>query len=89
MWEMLDVTEHLLVVPKRHALSLDELTDEEKLDHMNILASYEAKGYNIYARSVDSTTRSVAHQHTHLIKASGRRAKIVLFFQKPYFLFKF
>lgn len=89
MWEMLDVVGHLLVVPKRHVLSLKELTDEEKLDHMNIIAAYEAEGYNIYARSVDSSTRSVPHQHTHLIKASGKRAKAVLFLQKPYFLFKF
>lgn len=89
MWEMLDVVEHLLVVPKRHVLSLNELTDEEKLDHMNIIAAYEAEGYNIYARSVSSSTRSVPHQHTHLIKASGKRAKAVLFLQKPYFLFKF
>lgn len=77
------------MVPKRHVLSLKELTDEEKLDHMNIIAAYEAEGYNIYARSVDSSTRSVPHQHTHLIKASGKRAKAVLFLQKPYFLFKF
>jgi diadenosine tetraphosphate (Ap4A) HIT family hydrolase len=88
VWEMQDVEEHLMIIPRRHVKSLHELTPEEKLDIMTIAGGYEVKGYNIYARAADSTTRSVAHQHTHLIKTTNQRARMILQSQKPYLLFK-
>jgi diadenosine tetraphosphate (Ap4A) HIT family hydrolase len=88
LWELHDVTEHLLVMPKRHVLSLAELTDQEQLAIMQRIAQYEAKGFNVYARGVGFARRSVAHQHTHLIKASNKPAKFSMFIQKPYLLIK-
>ena len=84
LWEHHHVTEHLMVLPIRHLHTLAEFSDEELLDHARILAEYEANGYNIYARSVDSTVRSVSHQHTHLIKLSPKFARAGFYTRKPY-----
>lgn len=89
IWEYHDVIDHLMVVPKRHVRSLSELEDAELLEIMKLLAEFEAKDYNIYARSIDSLHRTVvAHQHTHLIKLDGKSPKLSVFVNKPYFLLK-
>lgn len=88
-WELRRVVDHLLVLPKRHVLSLQELNEAERLDIMNIIADYEGKGYEIYARSPVSHTRSVPHQHTHLIKTGGKTGRGLLFWRKPYILLRF
>lgn len=89
IWEYHDVTDHLMVVPKRHVRSLSELDEAELTEIMKLLAEFEAKDYNIYARSIDSKHRTVvAHQHTHLIKLDSKSPKLAFFLTKPYFLFK-
>jgi len=81
------VLDHLMIVPKRHVESLNDFTDQEKLDLMSLAGEYEAKGYNVYARGMGSITRSVKHQHTHLIKIkNGAKAKLIFYLQKPHFL---
>lgn len=52
------------------------------------ISQYEDNGYHIYARPTNSVTRSVPHQHTHLIKTSDKSVRATFFLQKPYFLFK-
>ncbi|MDB5176192.1 MAG: hypothetical protein JWM81_1050 [Candidatus Saccharibacteria bacterium] len=89
MWEMRNVTEHLMVIPKKHVLGLAELPEAAMLDIIKLIAEYEAKGYNVYARAVDSAQRSQPHQHTHLIKLDSKPGRFVLFLSKPYFLLKF
>jgi diadenosine tetraphosphate (Ap4A) HIT family hydrolase len=85
LWELIDVTEHLMVIPKRHVKSLSELDDAELLDLMRVIAAYESKNYNVYARSIDSVMRSVPlHQHTHLINTSGKPPKAAFYFKKPH-----
>jgi diadenosine tetraphosphate (Ap4A) HIT family hydrolase len=86
MFEGQRVADHLMVIPKRHVESLDEFTDAEKLDQMAVMSEYEKQGYDIYARGVGNIARSVKHQHTHLIKTVNKRAKFVLFANKPYIL---
>lgn len=89
LWEFRDVTEHLLVVPKRHVKSLVDLTREEQHELMDIIAEYEGQNYNIYARSSDSVQRTVPlHQHTHIIKTNDKHAKTVFYSKKPYFVAK-
>jgi hypothetical protein len=51
---------------------------------MVIISEYEAKGYNIYARGHGNVSRSVKHQHTHLIKLVDKPAKLILYAKKPY-----
>lgn len=83
------VSDHLMVIPKRHVENLKDFTNQEKIDTMNIVGEYEANGYNVYARGVGSKTRSVKHQHTHLIKLDDKTMNLLVFVQKPYFLMKF
>lgn len=88
LWELHDVEDHLLIVPKRHVETLSELTNAEKLAVMDRAAEYEAKGYSIYARGVGFVKRSVKHQHTHLIKVTNKKPRIAIFLQSPYYLLK-
>lgn len=87
-WDFMKVTDHLLLVPNRHIESLGEFTAEEKRDVIDIMAEYELRGYNVYARSSLSTIKSVPHQHTHLIKTDNIRAKFLFYVAKPYLLFR-
>ena len=90
LWEFRNVSEHLMVIPKRHVKSIAELTTDERKDIIDILSAYEAENYNIYARAVESVQRTVPlHQHTHLIKTDNKQAHGALFLRKPYFLYKF
>jgi diadenosine tetraphosphate (Ap4A) HIT family hydrolase len=52
LWEMHGVTEHLLLLPKRHVMSLSELGPEERLEIIDTIAEYESLGYHTYARSL-------------------------------------
>jgi diadenosine tetraphosphate (Ap4A) HIT family hydrolase len=89
MWEFRDVTEHLLIVPKRHVPSLSDLTDEERYELMDLMSEYELKEYNIYARSTKSVQRTIPlHQHTHLFKTDTKRARVALYVKKPYIVAK-
>lgn len=89
MFEGQRVTENLMVIPIRHVKSLADFTDEEKLEYMTILGKYEKQNYDIYARGVGSVTRSMVHQHTHLIKMENinKLPRVLFFIRKPYFLF--
>ena len=89
VWEMQKVSEHLMIVPKKHVGSLSQLSSAERLEIIDTIAKYEALDYNIYSRSVNNNVRTVPlHQHTHLIKKTGKPAKLILATQKPYFLLK-
>lgn len=88
LWELFDVVDHLLIIPKRHVEALSELDSQERLAVMDAAAEYEGKGYNVYARGVGFVNRSVKHQHTHLIKVTNDKPRIALFLKTPYYLFK-
>lgn len=89
IWEHRNVVEHLMVVPKEHKKGLADLPAEAKLAIINAISMFEAKGYDIYARSVQSALRSVSeHQHTHLIKTDDKPASISLYIKKPYIVTK-
>lgn len=88
LWELHDVENHLLVIPKRHVETLAELNDKESIAVLEQAAKYELLGYSIYARGVGFVKRSVKHQHTHLIKVTNKKPRLALFVQSPYFLFK-
>lgn len=88
IWEMRTVKDHLLLMPKRHVKSLGELGAEERAEIMDVISDYESNDYNVYARAVSNNTRSVTHQHTHLIKTDHRNIHAALMLKKPYLLFK-
>lgn len=89
LWELRRVTDHLLVIPRRHVHHLNELNSAERADIMDFIAEYEGvKHYEVYARSPSSVTRSVGHQHTHLIKADNKPKRGLVFLRKPYILWR-
>lgn len=83
-WDDHKVQEHLLVIPKQHTDTLSELPEAWAAEYVRLVTRYEKDGYNIYARPPKAKTKSVTHQHTHLIKISDDKAKIVLFSHRPY-----
>lgn len=83
------VEDHLMIIPKRHIETLVDFTDQEMLDQMRLIGKYEATGYNIYARGSGSVSRSVRHQHTHLIKTENtRKPRLVVYAARPHLLIK-
>lgn len=86
IWDENDVTDHLMIVPKRHVVSLSELTDKERKTFMELVAEYESQGYSLYARAPQNIIKSVVHQHTHLIKLGQKRKKFHFFLRKPHIL---
>ncbi len=82
------VTDHLMIIPKRHLESLNDFTDKEALEMFRLTAKYEQLGYNVYARGKGSVTRSVQHQHTHLIKTNNKINRFLFYIRRPYFLIK-
>ncbi len=89
LWELRSVTDHLLLLPKRHVRSLSQLTKKEREAVMDMMCEYEGKNYNIYARGINSKQRSIDHQHTHLIKTHDKQARGSLTLKKPYVFIKF
>lgn len=86
IFEGREVTEHYMIIPRRHVETMDELSDDERLAIMKVASDYEKQGFNVYARGVGSITRSVKHQHTHLIKITNKPTKLYLYLKKPYFV---
>jgi diadenosine tetraphosphate (Ap4A) HIT family hydrolase len=86
MFEGRKVIDHVMVIPKHHRESIADFTDQERLDQMAIAGDYESRGYNVYARGKGSVSRSVNHQHTHLIKLSNNKPRFIFFAEKPHLL---
>jgi dihydrofolate reductase/diadenosine tetraphosphate (Ap4A) HIT family hydrolase len=64
---------HLLVVPKKHYLSLSEMPDEFRQSYLEIVATveghFELKAYSHFMRvgTMARTGASIAHLHAHII----------------------
>ena len=84
LWDGQNVADHLMIVPKKHTASLADIPKDASAEFVQLLGSYEKKGYNIYARAPASVIKSVLHQHTHLIKPAGRPKKFVFLLRKPF-----
>ncbi len=84
VWDDQDVQEHLLMAPKRHIDTLGDLDANEAVEYVNLIASYETQGYNIYMRPPQSEVKTVPHQHTHLIKPLPKTHNMLFVLRKPY-----
>ena len=84
-WEKHPVIEHLMIIPKQHVDSLRDLSFDESKEYIDLISDYEFNGYNLYARPASSKTRSVVHQHTHLIKLASEKDKKITFLSKRLF----
>ena len=79
IWDSFFVDEHLMLIPKRHIDSIGGLYVDERVQFAELLADYEAVGYSIYGRAANNGAKSIAHQHTHLIKVSSRKLHSLLY----------
>lgn len=60
---------HFLIVPKRHLISLDQFSDEEKKEWLEIFNYYLNESYLIFNRQFwKHKDASVEHFHTHAFK---------------------
>ncbi len=87
IWDQKPVEDHLMIVPKRHTDSIAKFNQTEKIEFLDKLSEYEGQGYNVYARSPGDVTKSIIHQHTHLIRAKPKEIKYLFYLKKPYFRF--
>lgn len=66
---------HIMIFPIRHITSLDEMTEEEALDHFRILKAsirilndeFSPHGYNIGYNMGDFSGASIGHLHQHIV----------------------
>lgn len=86
IWDSMGVSEHLMVVPKRHAESIGEFTASEAKEYLSLIAHFESSSYSLYSRAKENAAKSVPHQHTHLIKLNNKRKKLVVFIHRPHWL---
>ena len=77
-WDFRQVTQHFMVIPKRHVETIAELNQTERKEYLEIIAKYESEGYSLYLRSAKNQTRSQPHLHTHLIKSGKENNKFIL-----------
>lgn len=84
LWDSQIVSDHLLVVPREHTDTLASLPATAAQEFVKLISDYEIKGYNVYARAPGSAMKSLVHQHTHLIKLSGRKIRFLLYLKRPY-----
>lgn len=86
-WDMKEVDHHIMIVPMRHVDSIAHFNGKENAEFLRMLAKFESQGYNFYGRSPGDITKSIEHQHTHLIKPTGKEIKRLVYSDKPHLLF--
>jgi diadenosine tetraphosphate (Ap4A) HIT family hydrolase len=84
VWDSQTVVDHLNLAPVAHTDTLSDLSPAAAKEYVDIISDYESRGYSIYARAPGSVAKSIKHQHTHLIKLSGRKIKFLLYLNQPY-----
>lgn len=84
LWDSQTVLDHILVVPIQHTDTLADIPPVAAQDFVRLISQYESEGYSVWARPPGSVTKSLAHQHTHLIKLSGKSIRFLLYLRRPY-----
>ena len=85
-WDGYQVKAHELIIPKRHVTGLDALTAPERKELIDLLCKADKEGYDTYARHDGNEAKTVAHQHTHLIKTAGKPITHLVYVRKPHML---
>lgn len=67
-WDWRTVSDHLMIIPKRHLTQLKEIYEKDWSTFGGIVADYDTKGYSIYLRSQANPLKTQPHLHWHLIK---------------------
>lgn len=85
IFDMCEVTDHLMIIPTKHIDTLDCMTKVENSKFLSLLIKYELLGYNVYFREPKNLVRTIDHHHTHFIKL-GNRVNSVKYKRNPYIL---
>ena len=85
-WDGYCVREHSMIVPKRHAVSISEFTPEESQEYIALISKFEKEGNSIYSRSDKQVTKSIPHQHTHLIQLEDKQVRSLIYNHSPHIL---
>lgn len=83
-WDGKPVKDHLMLVPKVHTDELASLPAEAKEEFFRLIEHYDKQGYDFFGRAQGSSAKTIAHQHTHLIKTGGKKRKLMFYTRKPY-----
>lgn len=86
VWDGQVVLEHLMIIPKVHTDTLEDLPEDARDEYLNVTNHYEQNGYDIYTRAKQSTSRSVTHHHTHFIKTDHRQLRFVFMTRWPFYV---
>lgn len=84
MWDLKQVEEHLMIVPKHHTEGFDGFKEESFEEYLKITTSYSNSGYDLFTRTTKSSRKTQPHFHTHLIRTSGSIRKKLYFEEDPY-----
>jgi diadenosine tetraphosphate (Ap4A) HIT family hydrolase len=86
VWDDRNVDEHLMLLPKRHVTTLEELTAAERVDYLEQLVAYEKQNYSTYTRAPGNASKSVPHLHTHLVQLNPKLKRVIVRVKRPYIL---
>lgn len=86
IWDDHLVEEHLLLVPKRHLIQLNDFSADEKAEYLTLVGQFEADGYSFYSRAPSDTARSVTHFHTHFLRMSPEAIGSMVYVNKPHIM---
>ncbi len=86
VWDGQGVLDHIMIMPKRHTVAVADFNKNELEDFNQLLQKYDLLDYDFAGRTAKSKGKSIAHQHTHLIKTDGKKKKIIFFNKSPHLL---
>lgn len=86
VWDDRNVDEHLMLLPKRHVTTLEELTATERADYIEQLIAYEKQNYSTYTRAPGNASKSVPHLHAHLVQLNPKLKRLIVRVKRPYIL---
>ncbi len=84
LWDNHGVKDQRMIVPKRHVEHIGEFSPEEALEYHAIVSQYDLLGYSLYQRAPVNNSRTIIHQHSHLISLADRQKKFVIYNSKPH-----
>lgn len=84
LWDSQTVDDHLTISPIKHTDTLSDLSEKAAKEFVDLIGEYESNGYSVYARAPGNVTKSITHQHTHLIKLSGHKVRFLMYLKRPY-----
>ena len=86
IWDDQHVLKHLMLVPKRHVDKISDFTAIEAKEFSELIGRYSSQGFSIYARAHSNTSKTIVHQHTHLLLMDNEKLTSTFWVKKPYIL---